>query len=281
MSGFSTIRIEGDARGVATLTLARPERHNAMDAAMIGELARAAVALGEDVSVRAVVLTGEGKSFSAGADLNWMKAQFDASRAERIAEATALARMLKALNEMPKPLIGRINGQAFGGGLGLISVCDVAVASQSARFAFTEVKLGLIPATISPFVAARMGEARARRVFMSGRMFDAQEAGSGSSGKQSPPMSSTRRWKRKSSRISNAWRLRLPGRKRSCARSGRSSTRRWWRARRARSPTPGKPRRRGRASRLFWSGAAGDGQRQRAGDRPAKRRGVRRVRGVR
>ncbi|MAU97805.1 MAG: enoyl-CoA hydratase [Fulvimarina sp.] len=176
MSDFSTIRIERDKRGVATLTLARPERHNAMDAAMIGELARAAVALGEDGSVRAVVLTGEGKSFSAGADLNWMKAQFDASRAERIAEATALARMLKALNELPKPLIGRINGQAFGGGLGLISVCDVAVASQGARFAFTEAKLGLIPATISPFVVAKMGGARARQVFMSARLFVAAEA---------------------------------------------------------------------------------------------------------
>ena len=176
MTEFSTIRIEQDARGVATLTLARPERHNAMNAEMIGELAKAAAALGKDGSVRAVVLTGEGQSFSAGADLNWMKAQFEASRAERIAEATALARMLKALNEMPKPLIGRINGQAFGGGLGLISVCDVAVASRAARFAFTEVKLGLIPATISPFVAARMGEARARQVFMSARMFDAEEA---------------------------------------------------------------------------------------------------------
>ncbi len=176
MIEFSTIRIERDARGVATLTLTRPERHNAMNAEMIGELAKAATALGEDGSVRAVVLTGEGKSFSAGADLNWMKAQFEASRAERIAEATALARMLKALNEMPKPLIGRINGQAFGGGLGLISVCDVAVASRAARFAFTEVKLGLIPATISPFVAARMGEARARQVFMSARIFDAEEA---------------------------------------------------------------------------------------------------------
>ncbi|UIJ71094.1 crotonase/enoyl-CoA hydratase family protein [Aurantimonas sp. HBX-1] len=176
MSGFSTIRIERDERDVATLTLARPERHNAMNAAMIGELAKAAKLLGDDRSVRAVVLTGDGKSFSAGADLNWMKAQFEASRAERIAEATALALMLKALNEMPKPLIGRINGQAFGGGLGLISVCDVAVAGRGARFAFTEVKLGLIPATISPFVAAKMGEARARQVFMSARMFHAEEA---------------------------------------------------------------------------------------------------------
>ncbi|MCQ0986909.1 crotonase/enoyl-CoA hydratase family protein [Jiella marina] len=176
MTSMSTIRIERDPRGVATLTLARPERHNAMNAAMIGELAKAAKSLGEDASVRAVVLTGEGKSFCAGADLTWMKAQFEASRAERIAEATALARMLKALNELPKPLIGRINGQAFGGGLGLISVCDVAVASRAARFAFTETKLGLVPATISPFVAAKMGEARARRVFMSARMFDAEEA---------------------------------------------------------------------------------------------------------
>ncbi|MEC5289969.1 crotonase/enoyl-CoA hydratase family protein [Aurantimonas sp. C2-6-R+9] len=170
------IRIETDGRGVATLTLARPDKHNAMNAAMIADLTRAAEEFGADPTVRVVVLTGEGRSFSAGADLAWMKAQFAASREERIAEATALARMLKALNEMPKPLIGRIQGQAFGGGLGLIAVCDVAVASDAARFAFTEAKLGLIPATISPYVLARMGEGRARRVFMSARLFDADEA---------------------------------------------------------------------------------------------------------
>ena len=171
-----TIRIEIDANGVATLTLARPERHNAMDAAMIGELADAAQALGRDDGVRVVVLTGEGRSFCAGADLNWMRAQLAASRETRVAEAEKLARMLKALNEVPQPLIGRIQGQAFGGGLGLIAVCDVAVGSLASRFAFTETRLGLIPATISPYVIARMGEGMARRVLMSGRMFDAAEA---------------------------------------------------------------------------------------------------------
>ncbi len=171
-----TIRIEIDKRGVATLALARPEKHNSMNAKMIAELTCAGEDLGADQTVRAVVLTGEGRSFCAGADLNWMRAQFAASREERIAEATALARMLKALNEMPKPLIGRIQGQAFGGGVGLIAVCDVAIASDAARFAFTETKLGLIPATISPYVLARMGEGRARRVFMSARLFGAGEA---------------------------------------------------------------------------------------------------------
>jgi methylglutaconyl-CoA hydratase len=127
-----TIRIDTDERGVATLTLTRSERHNAMDAAMIGELHAAARQLGGDPAVRVVVLTGEGRSFSAGADLNWMKAQFAATREDRIAEAMKLAGMLRALNELPKPLIGRINGQAFGGGLGLISVCDVAIATRRA-----------------------------------------------------------------------------------------------------------------------------------------------------
>ena len=176
MSGYATIRIDTDAEGVATLTLARPERHNAMDAVMIGELADAAAALGADDAVRVVVLTGEGRSFCAGADLNWMKAQFAAPRAARVAEAEKLARMLKALNELPKPLVGRVQGQAFGGGLGLIAVCDVAIGSLASRFGFTETRLGLIPATISPYVVARMGEGRARLVFMSGRRFGAAEA---------------------------------------------------------------------------------------------------------
>lgn len=171
-----TIRIETDADGIATLTLARPERHNAMDAVMIGELADAARELGSDDRVRVVVLTGDGRSFCAGADLNWMRAQFAAARPARIAAAETLACMLKALDELPKPLIGRIQGQAFGGGLGLIAVCDVAVGSLGSRFAFTETRLGLIPATISPYVMARMGEGPMRRVFMSGRMFDAAEA---------------------------------------------------------------------------------------------------------
>ncbi|WP_316013814.1 crotonase/enoyl-CoA hydratase family protein [Roseobacter sp. HKCCA0434] len=173
---WETLNLSTDDRGVATLMLDRAEKHNAMSAAMIGELSEAAHQLGADEDVRAVVLTGAGESFCAGGDLGWMRAQFDADRADRIAEAGRLAAMLGALNTMPKPLIGRINGQAFGGGVGLMAVCDVAVAADHAMFGLTETRLGLIPATISPYVLARMGEGKARRVFMSARRFDAAEA---------------------------------------------------------------------------------------------------------
>jgi len=170
------LRLEVDARGVATLTLNRPDKRNALSPALIDALSGAAARLGADDAVRAVVLTGAGDSFCAGGDLDWMRAQFDADRAGRIGEAMRLARMLKALNELPKPLIGRVQGQAYGGGLGLMAVCDVAVGVTGARFGFTETRLGLIPATIGPYVLARMGEGRARRVFMSARLFDAAEA---------------------------------------------------------------------------------------------------------
>lgn len=173
---YETIKLETDARGVATLTLNQPDKHNAMSAAMIAELTDAVKTLGSDHSVRAVILTGEGKSFCAGGDLGWMRAQFEANRETRIAEAMKLATMLRDLNEMPKPLIGRINGQAFGGGIGMLCVCDVAIGIDTVKFALTETKLGLIPATISPYVIARMGEGLARRVFMSARMFQGEEA---------------------------------------------------------------------------------------------------------
>ncbi|SRR6056297_351081 len=171
-----TIEVAVDARGVARLTLNRPDKHNAMNAAMIGELTEAAGRLGRDPAVRAVVLTGEGVSFCAGGDLGWMKAQMDADAATRAREARGLAQMLGALDAMPKPLIGRVQGQAFGGGVGLISVCDVAIGVSGAKLGLTEVRLGLIPATIGPYVIARMGAARARSVFFSGRVFDAEEA---------------------------------------------------------------------------------------------------------
>ncbi|MDG4649104.1 crotonase/enoyl-CoA hydratase family protein [Roseibacterium sp. SDUM158017] len=171
-----TIGIAVDPRGVAQLTLKRPEKHNAMNAQMIAELAGAAARLGRDPAVRVVVLTGEGRSFSAGGDLAWMRAQMEADAASRAREARSLAEMLGALDAMPKPLIGRVQGQAFGGGVGLISVCDVAVGVEEAKFGLTEVRLGLIPATIGPYVVARMGAARARRVFFSGRIFGAAEA---------------------------------------------------------------------------------------------------------
>jgi methylglutaconyl-CoA hydratase len=173
---FTTITLETDARGVARLTLHRPEKHNVLSGAMCDELAEAAARLAADASVRAVVLTGAGRSFCAGADLDWMRAQFAATRERRIAEARRLAAMLGALNTLPKPLIGRVGGAAYGGGVGLICVCDAVVAAEGARFALTETRLGLIPATISPYVIARLGEGRARGVFFSARVFDAAEA---------------------------------------------------------------------------------------------------------
>ncbi|MEM8792143.1 MAG: crotonase/enoyl-CoA hydratase family protein [Pseudomonadota bacterium] len=173
---FDTIDLTTDPRGVATLTLNRPEKHNVLSARMIAELTKAATQLGEDASVRTVILTGAGVSFCAGGDLTWMKEQMAATRETRMAEARKLAIMLKALNEMPKPLIGRINGQAYGGGVGLMSVCDVAVGVEDTKFGLTETRLGLIPATISPYVMARMGEGLARQVLMSSRRFGAEEA---------------------------------------------------------------------------------------------------------
>ena len=173
---FETIRIETDARGVAWLWLSRAAKHNALDAQMIAELTRAIGDLGADPAVRVVVLAAEGASFCAGGDLRWMQANITATPEERAASARTLAAMLAALNDCPKPIIGRIQGNAFGGGIGMMSVCDVAVGVAGARFGLTETRLGLTPATISPYVVARMGPARARRVFMSARLFEAAEA---------------------------------------------------------------------------------------------------------
>lgn len=173
---YETIAIEVDGRGVATLTLAREAKHNAMSAQMLEELTAAAASLGADEVVRVVVLTGAGKSFCAGGDLEWMQAQRDMDAATREVEAGKLATMLGALNRLPKPLIGRVQGNAFGGGIGMACVCDVAVGVTGLKMGLTETRLGIIPATIGPYVIARMGEGRARRVFMSGRLFQAEEA---------------------------------------------------------------------------------------------------------
>ncbi|WP_426239062.1 crotonase/enoyl-CoA hydratase family protein [Pararhizobium sp. DWP1-1-3] len=173
---YETIRVTVDGRGVATLTLARPEKHNALSGTMIGELTTVARLLGADAAVRVVVLVAEGASFCAGGDLGWMKAQIEADRAGRIKEAKRLALMFKALNDLAKPLIARVHGNAFGGGVGLLCVADVAFAADTAKFGLTETRLGLIPATISPYVMARIGEGQARPLFMSGRIFDAQAA---------------------------------------------------------------------------------------------------------
>ena len=176
MASYPTLLISTDKRGVAFLTLNRPEKRNALSGQMIDDLTNAALSLGALNDIRAVVLSGAGPCFCAGGDLDWMKAQIGADRATRLTEARKLAMMLKTLNEMPKPLIGRIHGAAFGGGVGLLAVCDAAVAAEGSKFGLTETKLGLIPATISPYVLARIGEGAARRVFMSARVFDAHEA---------------------------------------------------------------------------------------------------------
>ncbi|XDA96798.1 crotonase/enoyl-CoA hydratase family protein [Sulfitobacter sp. LCG007] len=173
---YETITIERGKGGVATLRLNRPEKHNAMSGQMLAELTAAAAELGGDAEVRVVVLTGAGTSFCAGGDLGWMQAQRDMDAATRAAEAGRLATTLDALNRLPKPLIGRIQGNAFGGGVGLACICDAAIGAEGLRMGFTETRLGLIPATIGPYVLARMGEGRARRVFMSARLFGAEEA---------------------------------------------------------------------------------------------------------
>ncbi|MBN8629867.1 MAG: crotonase/enoyl-CoA hydratase family protein [Rhodobacterales bacterium] len=173
---WQTLDLRTDPRGVARLVLNIPDRRNVLSPVMISELTEAARQLGSDPAVRVVVLSGAGPVFCAGGDLDWMAAQIDADRPQRLREARKLAEMLRALNELPKPLIGRLHGGAFGGGVGMACVCDVAIAAQRTRFCFSETRLGIIPATIGPYVLARMGEGRARRVFMSARLFEAAEA---------------------------------------------------------------------------------------------------------
>lgn len=171
-----TLSLTVDGRGVAVLTLNRPEKHNALSAELMVALTDAARDIGAREDIRVVVLAGEGPSFCAGGDLRWMQDQIAVSREDRRAGAMVLAGMLDALNTLPQPLIGRVHGNAFGGGVGLACVCDVAIGVTGAKFGLTETKLGLVPATIGPYVVARMGEAMARRVFMSSRVFGAEEA---------------------------------------------------------------------------------------------------------
>jgi methylglutaconyl-CoA hydratase len=173
---YETIRVDVDARGVATLTLHRPDVHNAMNGLMWDEGCDAVRRLDADPGVRAVVLTGTGKSFCSGGDLKYQLAQRDVAREVKLSEARKLAQWLRDLDTLGKPLIGRIQGPAYAGGLGLISVCDVAIGLDSSVFSITEARLGLIPAMISPYVVRRLGPARARRYFLSGCRFDAAEA---------------------------------------------------------------------------------------------------------
>lgn len=162
--------------GVGTITLNRPERHNAFDEVMITELTRAVKQMAEAPDVRLILMASTGKSFCAGADLNWMQraARYDIT--ENLRDADELATMLRTISECPKPLIARVQGPAYGGGVGLVAACDMAIATPDARFALTEVKLGLIPAVISPHVIAAIGERHARRYMLSAEVFSAAEA---------------------------------------------------------------------------------------------------------
>ena len=171
-----TIRIDRDDRGVATVTMDRPDVRNAFDDRLIAELHHAATGLAADDSVRVVVLTGAGAIFSAGADLNWMRSMKTWTFDENVADSTRMDAMFRSLYDLPKPLIGRINGHALGGGTGLTAVCDIAVAVEGALFGFTEVVLGLAPAVISPYVVRKVGRSFARAVFVTGERFDATRA---------------------------------------------------------------------------------------------------------
>jgi methylglutaconyl-CoA hydratase len=161
---------------VAIVTLNRPEVHNAFNETLIAELTAALRALDADESVRAVVLAGAGESFCAGADLNWMRKMAAFSRAQNLADASALAAMLATLNGLAKPTLARVHGASFGGGVGLVACCDIAIAELNATFAFSEARLGLIPATISPYVIEAIGARAARRYFLTAERFTAAEA---------------------------------------------------------------------------------------------------------
>ncbi len=168
----SALRIERDGP-VLRVTMAKPERRNAFDASLIAELTEAFADVGD---VRAVLLAGEGASFSAGADVDWMRASVDLSYEENVADALRLRAMLEAIDSCPAPVVARVQGHALGGGCGLVACCDVAIAESGTQFAFSEVKLGIVPAVISPFALAKIGTGAARRYFVTGERFDAEVA---------------------------------------------------------------------------------------------------------
>lgn len=170
------VLLEVDERGIATLMLNRPEVHNAFDAALVSRLTELLLELKSRPEARVVVLTGAGRSFSAGADVNWMRSMARFDEEENFEDALHLADLMSLLNSMPLPTVARVNGHAYGGGVGLVACCDIAVASKEARFGLTEVRLGLVPAVISPYLLAAVGERHARRLFLSGEAISAKLA---------------------------------------------------------------------------------------------------------
>ncbi len=172
----SNINLQTDSRGVATLTLNRAEKHNAFDDTMIVELLQALDHIENDDGTRILVLAAAGKSFSAGADLDWMRRTADYDQQQNFADARQLARLMNQLNRLRMPVIARVQGASFGGGVGLIACCDIAIASCESIFSLSEVRLGLIPSVISPYVIAAIGSRSARRYFLSGERFNAERA---------------------------------------------------------------------------------------------------------
>jgi methylglutaconyl-CoA hydratase len=168
-----SLRREGP---IAHLALARPDVRNAFNATLIAQLHEAIMQLGEDPSIRAVVLSGQGKTFCGGADVQWMRASLELSQEANLEDARGMSRMFRAIDTLPKPVIGRIHGAALGGGAGLAACCDVAIASADTVFGFTETKLGIMPAVISPFVLAKIGRTHARALALTGERFDARRA---------------------------------------------------------------------------------------------------------
>jgi methylglutaconyl-CoA hydratase len=172
---MSAIRVETEG-GVGTVIMDRPDRHNAFDEHVIADLTAAFARLGQDDAVRAVVLRATGKSFSAGADLDWMRRMAEYDEAANLADARALAALMRTIDTLPQPTIALVQGAAYGGGVGLVACCDIAIATEAASFSLSEVKLGLIPAVISPYVVRAIGARAARRYFLTAERFDPVEA---------------------------------------------------------------------------------------------------------
>lgn len=178
MGEFVRVEVESRPYGeIASITLTRPDLHNAFNEIMIRELQEAFSRFGKNSTVRAVILSGEGKSFCAGADLNWMKQMVDYTFEQNVEDAHALAAMFRAIYNCPRPVIARVHGAAFGGGVGLLAACDMAFATENATLCLSEVKLGLLPAVISPFVLKKIGQTHAQRYFLTAEKFTAKEAG--------------------------------------------------------------------------------------------------------
>ena len=176
MAGFATLQLTTRAPGVAQLTMSRPAVFNAFDEAMIGELDAAFAQLAEDSGVRVIVLAGEGRHFSAGADLQWMQRASTASREWNLADARRFAAMLAHIESCPKPTVARVQGAALGGGVGLVCACDIAIAADNASFAVSEARFGILPAVIGPYVVNAVGKRQARRLALTGTRIQAAEA---------------------------------------------------------------------------------------------------------